>query len=128
VAAKSSARRDVRSVRGRVSGQTHRPSPADLRSGSPRGRRGAPGVLGDVSIVTGTSALAYVHAPWWVVLAMTFAALLARVVQATVPQKSKHRLAWWRERRNLTARRRLAEPPIGGRRRRLREGGRGSSC
>ncbi len=124
--AKSSARRDARSVRGRVSGQAHRQSPADSRAEGPRIRRGAPGALGEVSIVTGASALAYVHAPWWVVLAVIVAGLLARLVQATVPQKSKHRLAWWRDRRlNLTARRRRAKPPIGGRRRRLGQGGTG---
>ncbi|RST08684.1 hypothetical protein EF910_00050 [Streptomyces sp. WAC07149] len=58
--------------------------------------------------------LALTGAPWWFTLAAfsCFAlALVVKAVESVFPQESKHRLAWWRDRRRHQHLRRQAAVP-----------------
>jgi hypothetical protein len=46
-------------------------------------------------------ALAWAGAPWWSITFAIAATLSLGLVEATFPQESSDRLAWWRERRGF---------------------------
>ena len=64
-------------------------------------------VFGSVC-VGGPIGLCEAGAPWWAVLVLTaflsVLALTAICVQALIPQNSRDRLAWWRDRRRYRGR------------------------
>jgi hypothetical protein len=70
-----------------------------LPSGAAAGVRGAVGPV----CVSGPIGLGEAGAPWWAVLALivflSVVALSAICVQTLIPQNSRDRLAWWRDRR-----------------------------
>lgn len=59
-------------------------------------------LLTSIAAGLGGAAEALGGAPWWTTatfFVLTLATLAVAVVQLVFPQKSEHRLAWWRDRR-----------------------------
>ena len=63
-------------------------------------------VGGGVAVTAVVSALALAGAPWWAIalVAVVLASVSAgvNVVQSLIPQDSKDRLDWWRDRRRVS--------------------------
>jgi hypothetical protein len=61
-------------------------------------------VANQLATVITSLAGAWAHAPWWTVLAVIAGSVLLGFVQATFPQESSDRLAWWRAHSRCTNR------------------------